>query len=179
MTDQDAAVGSLLRLPGLGGVSGRRRLIAAVILLRLLLALTAVLASLRGQLALSADLLAYLLAVVIVAVIGGLYPALVAALASAGLADLCMWPLRCWAVELAARLERLAARALRRPRSAARCSWRAGADLCQRSGDFPCLRGPVSWVQTAATVRTVRLAWKFWMAPEAIGMTANRKPRST
>jgi len=45
MTDQDAAVGSLLRLPGLGGVSGRRRLIAAVILLRLLPALTAVLAS--------------------------------------------------------------------------------------------------------------------------------------
>ena len=128
MTDQDAAVGSLLRLPGLGGVSGRRRLIAAVILLRLLLALTAVLASLWGQLALSADLLAYLLAVVIVAVIGRLYPALVAALASAGLADLCMWPLRCWAVELAARLERLAARALRRPRSAARCSWQAGAD---------------------------------------------------
>ena len=84
MTDRDAAVGSLLRLPGLGGVSGWRRLIAAVILLRPLLALTAVLASLRGQLALSADLLGYLLAVVIVAVIGGLYPALVAALASAG-----------------------------------------------------------------------------------------------
>ncbi len=115
MTDQDAAAGSLLRRPGLGGVSGGRRLIAAVILLRLLPALTAVLASSRGQLALSADLLAYLLAVVIVAVIGELYPALVAALASAGLADLCMWPLRCWAVELAARLERLAARALRGP----------------------------------------------------------------
>jgi len=45
MTDQDAAAGSLLRFPGLGGVSGRRRPIAAVILLRLLPALTAVLAS--------------------------------------------------------------------------------------------------------------------------------------
>jgi two-component system, OmpR family, sensor histidine kinase KdpD len=133
--DGAAAVRPPARLPQFGGLSLRRRLASATALLVLLPALTAVLVLLRDHLALSADLLAYLLVVVIVAVVGGVVPALVAALASAGLVDFFLtrplhslavaWAsdvvslavfvatalLVSWAVELAARRQRLAARA--------------------------------------------------------------------
>jgi len=74
-------------LRGLEGVGRRRRVASIVELVVVPLALTVLLLALRSHLALSSDLLAYLLVVVLVAVTGGLYPALVAAVASAGLAN--------------------------------------------------------------------------------------------
>ena len=145
------------RLPQLGGVSRQRRLSALVTLIVLLPALTALLALLRSQLALSADLLAYLPAVVVIALIGSLYPALLAALASAVLADFYFTqPLHSfevaaasdvvalavyvatallvsWAVEQAARRQRQAARS-----SAEAAAMTAMADaVLSGPGDLP------------------------------------------
>ncbi len=132
--DETPAARPPFRLLRPGSLSRRRQLAALVTLMVLLPAMTAVLAPLRSQLALSADLLAYLLAVVVVALIGGLYPALLAALMSAVLADFYFTRpvhsfvvaavsdvvalvvyvttalLVSWAVELAARGQRLATR---------------------------------------------------------------------
>jgi two-component system sensor histidine kinase KdpD len=71
------------RLPALrGGLSLRRRLIGAAVALIALPSLTAVLAAVRGQLALPSEILIYLLVVVAVTLIGGIYPALGAAVAA-------------------------------------------------------------------------------------------------
>ena len=61
------------------GLSVRQRLAGAAVGAVLLLALTVLLAALRGHIGLGSDLLLYLVAVVIVALVGGLYPALAAA----------------------------------------------------------------------------------------------------
>ena len=135
VTDEHASKRSPLGLPHLGGVSMRRRLEATVMLLVALPVFTVVLTQLRTHLALSSDLLVYLLSVVVIAMLGGLYPALVAALVSTALADYFFTrPLHSFdvagtddivalvvyvaaavlvsgAVELAARRQRLAARA--------------------------------------------------------------------
>ena len=64
-----------------GGLALRRRLAGYGLTAAGLPALTAGLAALRGQLALSTDITLFLAAVVAVALVGGLYPALVAAIA--------------------------------------------------------------------------------------------------
>jgi K+-sensing histidine kinase KdpD len=72
-----------------GGLSVRRRLLAMVLAVVGIPALTAVLVAVRGSLSLDSVLLVYLLGVVVVAVVGGLLPALVAAVVSFLLAN---WP---------------------------------------------------------------------------------------
>lgn len=86
----EAAAGSaaLARLPLPYRGTGRRRYwLATAGTVLLLPALTWALTALRGRLDLSADLVLYLLAVVVIALVGGLWPALVAAVAAALLAD--------------------------------------------------------------------------------------------
>src|SRR3954452_11349566 len=75
-----------------GGLAVRRRVLALVLAVVGVPALTAVLASVRGTLSLDSVLLVYLLGVVVVAVIGGLLPALVAALGSFLLANWVLTP---------------------------------------------------------------------------------------
>lgn len=122
------------RLPQLRGVSQRRRLAAVTLMVVLLPTVTIVLALSRSRLGLSVDLLVYLLVIVFIALVGGWYPALVAAVISAGAADyfltrplyslrialandvaalvvyLAVAMLVSWTVEVSARRRRLAAR---------------------------------------------------------------------
>ncbi|WP_438484902.1 DUF4118 domain-containing protein [Streptomyces sp. S186] len=88
VTHKEAAGAAALRLPHPSRGIGPRRywsaLAGTVVLLPLL---TLLLAALRGHLGLSSDLVVYLLAVVLVALVGGIYPALLAAVAAALLAD--------------------------------------------------------------------------------------------
>ncbi len=83
--DQASRGAGLPRLTG--GLTPRRRLAGLATAVVLLTVLTAVLTAQRGTLSLSSDLLLYLAAVVAVALVGGLYPALVAAVAAALLAN--------------------------------------------------------------------------------------------
>ncbi|MGA2305156.1 MAG: DUF4118 domain-containing protein [Acidimicrobiales bacterium] len=157
VTDEHASIGFMLRLPLLGGVSVRRRLMAMVMLVVALPISTVVLTQLRSHLALSSDLLVYLLSVVVIAILGGLYPALVAAFVSTALADYYFTrPLHSldvagandivalvvyvgvailvsWRVELAAHRQRLAARS---STEAAVMLTMAGAVL-RGQGDLP------------------------------------------
>ncbi|MFB6775838.1 DUF4118 domain-containing protein [Streptomyces sp. NPDC056352] len=88
VTHEEAAGAAGLRLPHASRGMGARRywgaLAGAVVLLPVL---TLVLTALRGRLGLSSDLVIYLLAVVVVALVGGVRPALLAAVATALMAD--------------------------------------------------------------------------------------------
>ncbi|WP_043267691.1 DUF4118 domain-containing protein [Streptomyces sp. CT34] len=88
VTHEEAAGNAALRLPRPGHGMGLRRygtaLAGAAVLLP---ALTLLLTAVRGQLGLAGDLVIYLLVIVVVALVGGVYPALLAAVAAALLAD--------------------------------------------------------------------------------------------
>ncbi len=88
MSESTASAGRRRNLPLPGGGLGRaRRWTAFALAVAGLPMTTAILANLRGVLALESVLLLYLLAVVIVAVVGGVWPALLAALTSFFLAN--------------------------------------------------------------------------------------------
>ncbi|MFE6491744.1 DUF4118 domain-containing protein [Streptomyces sp. NPDC057748] len=88
VTHREAAGSAVLRLPHPSRGTGPRRYWAALAgAVGLLPVLTLLLTALRAHLDLSGDLVIYLLAVVVVALVGGLYPALLAAVAAALLAD--------------------------------------------------------------------------------------------
>ena len=148
--DQASRGAGLPRLTG--GLTPRRRLAGVATAVVLLAGLTAVLTAQRGALSLSSDLLLYLAAVVVVALVGGLYPALVAAVAAALLANalftLPLYSLRITAADdvvalvvfvlVAVAVATVVDRAARRSQQAARSRAEAVA-LATLSGDV--LRG--------------------------------------
>ncbi|WP_165699168.1 sensor histidine kinase, partial [Candidatus Frankia alpina] len=95
-----AEAGTGWRLPRVrSGLAPRRRLIATVLTLALVPALTAGLVQARGTFSLATEMLGYLIIVVTVALIGGFWPALLCALASSLLLNYYFTPpLHHWSV---------------------------------------------------------------------------------